>query len=350
MKVLNQAFGNGWALYHGDSVEVLKGVPDDSIDFCIYSPPFSSLYTYSNSVHDMGNCRNDDEFFGQYEHLVNELYRVMKPGRNVSVHSMMLPMSKQRDGHIGLKDFPGDIRRCHKKAGFILHSEVTIRKDPVTAMQRTKALGLLHKQVKKDSAMSRQGIPDVLTTFRKPGENAQPIAGRFEYYTGDRANAPHPASTKDGDSINVWQRYAEPTWTDITSRFEEILPTLSPDQAELFFQILNHHPLNKHEIWTDINPSDTLQYQSAKANSDERHICPLQLQVIERALQLWTNPGDVVLDPFNGIGSSGHVALKTSRRYVGIELKESYFNCAVNNLKLAANDDFQQLDILSLAS
>ena len=270
--VINSKRGNDWMMYHGDCVEVLKGLPDNSIDFSVYSPPFSSLYTYSASVHDHGNVRSHEEFFEGYRFMVRELFRVMKPGCNVSVHSMILPTSKQRDGHIGLYDFPGDIRRCHKDEGFIFHSEVVIRKDPVTAMQRTKALGLLHKQIVKNSAMSRQGIPDYLTTFRKPGDRAVSVEGMLEYYAGTETIAPSRDKTRD--SINVWQRYAEPVYSDISSKFEEILPTLNPEQAELFYQILEHKFAGtSQEQWMDINPSDTLQYQSARANQDERHIC-----------------------------------------------------------------------------
>lgn len=329
------AKGQDWILYNGDCVEVLAKIPDNSIDFVCYSPPFSSLYVYSASVRDMGNVRSHKEFFEGYRFLVKELIRVLKPGRNVSVHSMILPTSKNRDGHIGLYDFPGDIRRCHEEEGFIFHSEVVIRKDPVTAMQRTKALGLLHKQLMKDSAMSRQGIPDYLTTFRKPGENPDPVEGKLEYYSGADWNKPIAEADATRNSINVWQRYAEPTWTDIVSRFESILPTLTPEQAEVFYQILEHHPAVNQGTWEDINPSDTLQYQSARASDDERHICPLQLQVIERALQLWTKEGDRVLDPYNGIGSCGWQAIKMNRKYMGIELKSSYFDCAVKNLKSA---------------
>jgi hypothetical protein len=206
---------------------------------------------------------------------------------------MNLPSSKARDGFIGIKDFRGELIRSFQAEGFIYHSEVVIWKDPVTAMQRTKAIGLLHKQVKKDSAMSRQGIPDYLVVMRKPGTNPEPVAGPLTSYAGD--NPPTRTGQKDKDSINVWQRYASP-------------------------------------VWMDINPSDTLQFRSARDNNDERHICPLQLQVIERSIQLWTNPNDIVLDPFNGIGSSGHVALKMGRRYVGIELKESYYRAAITNL------------------
>lgn len=280
----------------GDCVECVSELPPDSIDFSIYSPPFASLYTYSNSERDMGNCRNDKEFFTHYEFLVREHFRTHKPGRNISVHCMNLPTSKERDGYIGIRDFRGDIIRLFEKCGFIYHSEVTIWKDPVVAMQRTKALGLLHKQIVKDSCMSRQGIPDYLVTFRKPGENTNPVKGELEYFAGDD-------SFKNNGrlSIDVWQRYASP-------------------------------------VWMDINPSRTLQKESAREEKDERHICPLQLDVIERALQLWSIPGDIVLSPFMGIGSEGVMSLRLGRRFIGCELKESYFKQASLNLKNEENN------------
>jgi len=292
-------------MYHGDSVEVIKGIPDNSLHFSIFSPPFASLYTYSNSERDMGNCRNDAGFmqhFGKF--LVPDLFRATMPGRLCSFHCMNLPQSKQRDGEIGLKDFRGDLIRCFIAAGWIYHSEVVIWKDPVTAMQRTKALGLLHKQIKKDSCMSRQGIPDYLVTMRKPGENPERVEGEFETYVGDE-DVMNNRNGGNGDatrfSIDIWQRYASP-------------------------------------VWMDINPSDTLQKESAREHNDERHICPLQLQVIERAIDMWSNPGDVVLSPFAGIGSEGYQAVKMGRKFIGIELKESYYKQACLNLKNAEHE------------
>jgi DNA modification methylase len=263
-------------------VEALQGLPERSIDYSIFSPPFASLYTYSNSPRDMGNCRNDEEFFAHFAHLVRELRRVMKPGRNVSFHCMLMPTSKERDGYIGLKDFRGDLIRAFQAEGFIYASEVCIWKDPVTAMQRTKALGLLHKTVRNNAAMSRQGIPDYLVTMRAPGD-------------GDPEDR-----VKHGEDypVDKWQKVASP-------------------------------------IWMDIDPSDTLQFRSAREHDDERHICPLQLEVIRRGVDLWTNPGDVVLSPFAGIGSEGYVSLQMGRRFVGVELKRSYFEQATRNLHAA---------------
>lgn len=302
MKIINQTEGKNFAAYHGDCVEVAKGMPDNSVHYSVYSPPFASLYTYSASDRDMGNCKDDDEFYRHFQFLIKELYRVIIPGRLVSFHCMNLPTSKTRDGFIGIKDFRGDLIRAFQKEGFIYHSEVCIWKDPVMAMQRTKAIGLLHKQIKKDSCMSRQGIADYLVTMRKPGDNPEPVEGPFTEYHGAAGTGPsgidERSSTKEKErfSIEVWQRYASP-------------------------------------VWMDINPSDTLQYRSARDHEDERHICPLQLGVIRRALDLWSNPGDIVFSPFMGIGSEGWVSLEMGRKFIGAELKESYFKQASLNLK-----------------
>lgn len=270
--------------YLGDCVEHISALPDESVDYSIYSPPFASLYTYSNSDRDMGNCKTHSEFYEHYKFLAKELFRVLRSGRLISFHCMNLPTSKSKDGVIGIRDFRGELIRIHEEAGFTLHSEVVIWKDPVTAMQRTKAIGLLHKQLKKDSALSRQGIPDYLVTMRKDGINDKPIS-----------------HTADEFPVDMWQRYASP-------------------------------------VWMDINPSDTLQFRSAREHDDERHICPLQLEVIRRAMDLWTAPDDVVLSPFMGIGSEGYVALQKGRKFIGTELKESYFNQAVKNLKSAQDE------------
>jgi DNA modification methylase len=289
--------GDAWQAYQGDCVEGVKRLDDNSVHYSIFSPPFASLYTYSNSDRDMGNCKTGDEFAAHFAYLIKELHRVIMPGRLVSFHCMNLPSSKTRDGVIGLKDFRGQMIALFEAQGFVFHSEVCIWKDPVTAMQRTKAIGLLHKQVVKDSAMSRQGIPDYLVTMRKRGDNTEPVAGKLADFAGE--DGPRVTSDDTRNSINIWQRYASP-------------------------------------VWMDINPSDTLQFRNARDNDDERHICPLQLDVIRRGIQLWSNPGDVVLSPFMGIGSEGHVALEMGRGFVGFELKPSYYECAVKNLAAAA--------------
>ena len=282
MKVLDQVTENKYAVYNGDSCEVVKEIPDSSINYTIFSPPFASLYTYSNSDRDMGNSKGDNEFYNHFIYLAKELYRITMPGRLLSFHCMDLPLMEERDGVIGLKDFPSIIRQIFEDCGFIYHSKVTIWKNPVTEMQRTKALGLLHKQIRKDSAMNRQGIPDYIVTMRKPGENPERISHTHETFP-----------------VDVWQNYASP-------------------------------------VWIDIRQSDTLQKKSAREDKDERHICPLQLEVIQRCIELWTNPGDIVLDPFAGIGSVPYVAVTMGRRGIGVELKESYYKQAKNNLEIAA--------------
>lgn len=285
MDVLAQTIANQYAIYNGDSCELIKNIQDNSIHYTIFSPPFASLYTYSNSDRDMGNCRGDNEFYEHFKFLAQELYRVTMPGRLLSFHCMDLPLMKERDGVIGLKDFPALVRQIFEDCGFIYHSKVTIWKNPVTEMQRTKALGLLHKQIRKDSTMNRQGIPDYIVTMRKPGENPERVEHTHETFP-----------------VDVWQNYASP-------------------------------------VWMDIRQSDTLQKKSARAEKDERHICPLQLEVIQRCIELWTNKGDIVLDPFAGIGSSPYVAVTLGRRGIGFELKESYYKQAVANLEIAANSD-----------
>lgn len=281
------ASDDGWTLHLGDCVDVASEIPDDSLDYSVFSPPFASLFTYSNSNRDMGNSSGDEEFFKHFQFLVAELFRAMKPGRNVSVHCMNLPSSKQTHGVIGIRDFRGDIVNLFRQAGFIFHSEVCIWKDPVVAMQRTKALGLLWKQIKKDSAMSRQGIPDYVVTFRKPGVNPKPLSHAPEQFP-----------------VNLWQELASP-------------------------------------CWTDIKQSNTLNRKLAREEDDERHICPLQLDLIERLLFLWSNPGDVVFSPFAGIGSEGYVALAMGRKFIGSELKRSYFDIAKANLAQAPTDGYR---------
>lgn len=298
------AEGKDWIAYHGDTVEIHKKyIKDNSIDYSIFSPPFNSLYTYSNSNRDMGNTKNRTEFYEHYQFLIKEQFRTLKQGRLLSFHCMNLPTSKVNDGYIGIVDFRGLLIKMYQDVGFIYHSEVCIWKNPVTAMVRTKAKGLLHKQLCKDSAASRQGIADYLVTMRKPGENKEPISGGFDHYVGDDDTD----IGKGNYSIDVWQRYASP-------------------------------------VWMDINQSDTLQYRSARAEKDEKHICPLQLQVIHRALQLWSNENDTVLSPFMGIGSEGYESIKLNRKFIGIELKDSYFNQACENLKMA-NKEKKELEL-----
>lgn len=314
LKVLNQEQGKDWILYQGDCVEVLKGIPTNSIHYSTFSPPFASLYTYSNSERDMGNCMSDKEFYKNMEFLAPELYRVIMPGRLVSFHCMDIPAMKERDGFIGLKDFPGNLLRIFEKAGFIYHSKVMIWKDPLTEATRTKALGLMHKQIVKDSAMCRQGLPDYLITMRKPGNNQEPVAhpeGFTDYIGTDKINAPKVERPRPDKK--AYEKH----------------------ESYVGGPVFSHQVWRKYasSVWMDINQSNTLNKEPARDSADERHICPLQLDVIERALELWTNPGDIVLSPFAGIGSEGYMSVKKGRKSIGIELKESYFKQGVNNMR-----------------
>lgn len=278
---------------HGDCVEEVAKLPDNSIDFSIFSPPFAELYVYSDDIRDMGNCKDYEEFFVHFQFLVKELARVIKSGRLVAVHCMDLPAMKGKDGYIGLKDFSGMLIQAFEKEGFIYHDRITIWKSPVVEMTRTKSIGLLHKTIKKDSSLSRTGIPDYILVFRNAGDNLVPIT--------------HQETNENKENylpVNLWQKYAEP-------------------------------------VWYDINYSDTLQYTSAREEKDEKHICPLQLETIRRCLHLWSNEGDTVLSPFGGIGSEGYESLRLNRNYIGIELKESYYNQMQRNLKRMIADKMQ---------
>ena len=297
MAVKDQTIEKDYALYNGDSCEVLRTLPEDKIDFSIFSPPFADLYCYSDNPADLGNCRSYDEFFVHFGFIISELARITKPGRLCSVHCIDIPAMKERDGYIGLKDFPGDIIRAFQAAGWIYHSRHTIWKDPLIEATRTKALGLMHKQLQKDSSMSRAGLPDYLITFRTPGENQIPIthAEGLAKYSGKKDPGGEGAT---GRSHNIWRAYASP-------------------------------------VWMDVRQTLTLNARAARDEKDERHICPLQLDVIERGIMLWSNEGDTVLSPFAGIGSEGYVAVKEGRKFVGVELKPSYWRQAVDNMKSA---------------
>lgn len=276
MEISNRYQSDKCDIRMGDCVQLIQDVPDESIGFSIFSPPFAELYTYSDKLEDMGNSKDYNEFFEAFKYLVKELYRVLWGGRNIAVHCMDLPIQKSKEGYIGLRDFSGMILQAFQEVGFIYHSRVTIWKNPVTEMQRTKALGLLHKQLGKDSAMSRVGIPDYLMVFRKPGEHKHPVKCTID--------------------VDTWQKWASP-------------------------------------VWMDIDYSNTLNGHVARNDNDEKHICPLQLETIERAIRLWSNEGDTILTPFMGIGSEVYTAIKTGRKGVGFELKDSYFDVAVGNIK-----------------
>lgn len=262
--------GQKWAVYNADCIEALAGLPEGLIDLAIFSPPFADLFVYSDSERDMGNCGSYGEFFEHYRFFVENLHRAMKPGRMTCVHCTDLPARKGKDGFIGLQDFSGDLIKAHRDAGFVYHARATIWKDPVVEMQRTKALGLLYKQLKKDSAMSRVGMPDYMLFFRKDELNPEPIT-----------------HTPDDLPVEQWQELASP-------------------------------------VWMTVRQGNVLNGRMARGEEDERHICPLQLDVIDRCLRLYSNPGDLVLDPFNGIGSTGYEAIRQGRRYIGFELKPEY--------------------------
>ena len=276
--------GDGYTIHNADCIDLAREIESDTIDFTIYSPPFASLFTYSNSDRDMGNSKSHGDFYHHFGYLVDEMYRITKPGRLMAVHCMNLPTSKVNDGYIGIRDFRGELIRLFCSKGWIYHSEVCIWKDPVTAMQRTKALGLLHKTIKKDSSMSRQGLADYLVIMRKHGVNPLPISHNAEEFPVDK-----------------WQQYASP-------------------------------------VWFDINQSRTLNFKAGRAEDDVKHICPLQLDVIERAMDLWSAPNDLVFSPFTGVGSEGYVAIKMGRRFIGSELKPSYYDVAIKNIADAKRD------------
>ncbi|CAN7392410.1 DNA-methyltransferase [Neorhizobium sp. LjRoot104] len=304
IKAVEQVVTDRYAIYQGDSCELIRGIPTDTIHFGIHSPPFEGLYKFSNFDRDISN-NDTDGFWTHYQFLIQELLRVTMPGRIHAVHCMQLPTSKIRHGHIGMRDFRGEIVRAYEDAGWIFHSEVCIWKDPVVAQQRTKSIRLLHKQITKDSTISGQGLADYMLMFRKPGDNPEPVDGMFDRYVGYGnepssissrvATGKSPADAEKWFSIEVWQRYASP-------------------------------------VWMDINQTRTLQYRAGRDEKDEQHISPLQLDVIERCIELWSNPGDVVLTPFLGIGSEVYGAVAAGRKGVGFELKPSYFRQAVRNI------------------
>jgi DNA modification methylase len=302
MAVADQVIKDEYAIYNGDSCEVLQTLPSNSIDFSVFSPPFADLYCYSDSPNDLGNCRSYEEFFIHFKFITDELFRLIKPGRVVAVHSMDVPAMKERDGYIGIKDFSGDLIRMFQESGFIYHSRHTIWKDPLIEATRTKALGLMHKQLCKDSTRSRAGMPDYLLAFRMPGENENPVSHRVENiinkYDGiDKyCGKNDPGGQGIKRSHNIWRAYASP-------------------------------------VWMDIRQTNTLDAKQGRDPEDEKHLCPLQLDVIERGIVLWSNPGDVVLTPFLGVGSEAYGAVLNGRKAIGIELKESYYRQAVKNLQ-----------------
>jgi DNA modification methylase len=360
INVLNQHSTDRFSLYHGDCVDAIRGLPDNSIDLTITSPPFCNLYTYSPSDRDMGNTNDDNHFMENFDYLIPELFRVTTPGRLCVIHCKDLPLFMGSNGVAGLRDFPGEIVRrfcgnsmerltaqidalvevmnlvndkdpivakikaiedeliSAQRNSWVFHSRVTIWKCPKIEMERTNNHGLLHSQLCKDSSVSRQGMADYLLVFRKwcpemDGLNSiKPVTRadgwRFEDYIGEELPPRSISDNQRGNSINIWRKYASP-------------------------------------VWSDIKQTNVLNFQLARENSSERHICPLQLDVIGRCIELWSNPGDVVLDPFNGIGSTGWQALKMDRKYVGMELKKSYFDTAIGYLENAESVDQLDMDL-----
>lgn len=324
--ILNQRIESNWSLYNGDCVEVASAMPDKSVHLSIFSPPFIGLYIYSDSERDMGNCESDAEFYNHFGFLVKELYRVTIPGRLCAVHCKDLPLYHGRDGETGLKDFPGEIVRLFQSHDWTFHSRVTIWKCPVIERERTNNNGLLHKTILRDRSQSRQGMADYLLVFRRMPDGTllsdEPVKDEkgLTHYTGTedadprRHGSRHPSpfsrkSVAENDSINIWRRYAEP-------------------------------------VWWDIDQMNVLNYKLGRGEKDEKHICPLQLDVIQRAVELWTNPNDVVFSPFAGIGSEGYISVQQGRRFVGVELKEGYYNQACANVQKAATEKEPELNLL----
>jgi DNA modification methylase len=306
MAILDQTITKKYALYNGDCIELLRDFPEGKIDMAIFSPPFADLYCYSDSPSDLGNCKNYDEFFVHFGFVVEQLARTIKPGRHAVVHCMDIPAMKERDGFIGIKDFSGDIIRLFQKHGFIYHSRHTIWKDPLIEATRTKALGLMHKQLQKDSTRSRAGLPDYLLAFRNAGENEIPVTHEEGLTTYAGSDDPARGLSGVKRSHNIWRAYASP-------------------------------------VWMDIRQTKTLNARAAREADDEKHLCPLQLDVIERACVLWSNPGEVVFTPFMGVGSEVYGAVLNGRKGVGVELKTAYYNQAVRNLAAVENHVEQEL-------
>lgn len=296
MDVKNQHINEHAAIYHGDSCEVLHALPENSCGMSVFSPPFADLYCYSDSENDLGNCKSYEEFFEHFDYIISGLKRVLMPGRNCVIHCMDIPAMKERDGYIGVKDFSGDLIRAFQRHGFIYHSRHTVWKDPLIEATRTKAIGLMHKQLCKDSVISRAGLPDYLITMRNEGENDIPIC--HENGLSEYRGKSDPGESGVKRSHNIWRAYASP-------------------------------------VWMDIRQTRTLNGREGRDAEDEKHICPLQLDTIERAVMLWSNPGETVITPFMGVGSEVYGAIINGRRGVGVELKESYYNQAVRNVDAA---------------
>ena len=326
--ILNQESGETWTAIHGDCMEALKDIPDNSIDFSVYSPPFSSLYIYSESIRDCGNVAGDEEFHATYLHALTELFRITKPGRLTCIHvkDLVFYSNASEKGDRGLRDFTGDCIRTHLAAGWTYHSRTTVWRCPVREMTKAKPDGLLYKNFRLDAGRVRQGLPEYMIVFRKwtdDEDQAPPVqhlpglwpewAGEGAQFVGrrvDHAGLPEYAGLSDAqqkadprylEALDVWQQWASP-------------------------------------VWMDTSETNVLNVRVARDEEAEKHLCPMPLDLIDRAIRLWSNPGEVVLSPFMGIGSEGWGALRAGRKFVGVELKDSYFRTAVKNLRQAEAD------------
>jgi len=315
VKCLDHAAGDNWALYHGDCCEVVRQLPSDSVGLTVYSPPFANVYTYSDSPRDMGNCGDMGEFSEHYRFLVGEIYRVTKPGRIVAVHCKELVKysGSSEDGMAGMRDFPGELVRLHTEAGFGYASRITIWRSPVTEQRKTNRNALLYKTLRNDSSYSGQGFAEYILIFR-----------RWAHTEAEKALVEPIQHTHEGFPLNRWQHHASPVWMD----YRQALRSLDSRAASEALEQMDLDAINPGEI----DQTDVLNVRIARDSQDEKHMCPLPLEIIRRCCGLWSNPGDVVLSPFAGIGSEGFAALRMGRKFVGVELKESYYKEAVRNL------------------
>lgn len=322
MQAIEEYKGDNFHIYNADCVEIASQLPDNSVHYSVFSPPFASLYTFSNSDNDMSNVKSVDEFADHFQFLCDQLFRVTTDNGLVSIHCCELPATLNTHGFIGLLEFPDVIRAAMKKSGFVYHSKVTIWKDPVIARARTNALGLLHKTIKENRAMVRQGIPDEVLTFRKQGEAKEKITGFLKYYVGDMSCNDF-AKAKYHNAANKFIDYTRDDGTAIQK---------TDGTVEMSIDVWQHYA---SPVWHDIQQNDILEFKTGREEEDEKHLTPLQLTVIERCVQLWSKPGDVVFSPFLGIGSEGYVAVQMGRKFIGTELKSSYFQVAKKNLDKA---------------
>lgn len=329
--VINQKHGAGWTYYHGDCIQVMPGLPDNSIDLTVTSIPFSNLYIYSASEADVGNADSLEQFFEHMAFVIRELYRITVPGRCCAVHVKDLPLFQNRDGVMGIAPFSDDTSLAFRREGWVLQSRITVEKDPVIEMEKTNSHGLLYKNYRERAELLRVGLPDYILIFQKPGDTKEKRVihdPNDETYHGTNPPKQHewldlPArgTGRNNHNLPTWQRYANPNWNDVMV------------------------PL----VWTDIRQTEVLNWMIAKGNKDERHICPLQLDLIARIIQWKSNPGDVVMDCFGGIASTGYEALKMGRKFVGVELHSKYWELGAKYLA-EAEREATQIDLFEWAA